>query len=535
MPDNYERLSAHDATFLEFESPTTPMNVGGTSIFEGGPLMTPAGAVDVARIKQYLASQLHLIPRYRQRLAYVPVAGQPVWIDDDRFNLDYHVRHVALPQPGDERQLKWLSADIQSRPLDRKRPLWELWIVEGLDAGRFATVTKAHHCMVDGISGVDVATVTLRTTPDATIEPARRWRPRRAPPGVELLRDEVLRRARVPAARQLAAGVARSDLRRSDYARGLAAIWSMLRAGLRSAANTPINQAPGAYRRFDWLSLDLAEVKQIKNELGGTINDVVLATVAGAMRRFLQRRRVPLTGLAFRVAAPVNMRAPDDRRLGNRASVWLMELPIQERDPRRRLARICDVTSHLKQSKQALGPDVLMQIADWAGPAMVTLSTRFATRMNPYNLIVTNVPGPQVPLYMLGARVLEGYPVVPLFENQALGIALFSYAGRLCWGFNGDWDLLPDLPAFVEDVKHSFAELRARSSPEVGLTRAKPRLPRARGRSPHASTRATSGRPTRPSRANPAARATGGRSEPRGRVPAVRVRSRKPPPKGASK
>ena len=236
----------------------------------------------------------------------------------------------------------------------------------------------------------------------------------------------------------------------------------MLRAGLRSAANTPINQPPGAYRRFDWLSLDLAEVKQIKNELGGTINDVVLATVAGAVRRFLQRRHVPLKDLVFRVAAPVNMRAPDDRRLGNRASVWLMELPIQERDPRRRLAKICAVTSHLKQSKQALGADVLMQIADWAGPAMVT---RFATRMSPYNLIVTNVPGPQFPLYMLGARVLEGYPIVPLFENQALGIALFSYAGRLCWGFNGDWDLLPDLPAFVEDVKHSFAELRAAAHP----------------------------------------------------------------------
>jgi diacylglycerol O-acyltransferase len=208
------------------------------------------------------------------------------------------------------------------------------------------------------------------------------------------------------------------------------------------------------------LSLDLAEVKEVKQRIGGTVNDVVLATVAGAMRRFLQRRRVALQKLAFRVAAPVNMRAPDDRTLGNRVSVWLMDLPIQERDPCRRLAMVSAATNTLRQSKQALGTDVLMQVADWTGPALVTLGARFATRMNPYNLLVTNVPGPQFPLYMLGARMLEAYPLVPLFENQALGIALFSYAGRLYWGFNGDWDLLPDLHRIVEDVAESFAELR---------------------------------------------------------------------------
>jgi len=462
MADRYQRLSAHDASFLVFEGPTTPMNVGGASLFEAGPLMTREGGIDIERIKRYIASQLHLIPRYRQRLTYIPIERQPVWIDDDRFRLEYHVRHIALPRPGDEQQLKGVVADILSRPLDRQKPLWELWVIEGLEGHRFATVTKAHHCMVDGISGVDVATVTMRTTLDTTIESPRPWHPRPIPSGVELLRDEVLRRARLPLTRSLAAAPA--NVLRSDLAERLAAVWSTLRAGLRGAANTPLNQPIGAYRRFDWLSLDLAEVKTVKAHLGGTVNDVVLATVAGAVRRFLQRRRVSLRGLDFRVAAPVNMRAPDDRTLGNRASVWLTELPIHERDPRRRLAAVCALTTKLKQSKQALGADVLMQVADWTGPALVTFGARFANRANPYNLLVTNVPGPQFPLYLLGARLLEAYPLVPLFENQALGIALFSYAGRLCWGFNADWNLLPDVHTFVEDVEASFTELRRASA-----------------------------------------------------------------------
>jgi len=462
MADDYQRLSGQDASFLVFEGPTTPMNVGGASIFEAEPLMTGAGGIDIARIKQYIASQLHLIPRYRQHLAYIPIERQPVWVDDAHFNLDYHVRHIALPRPGDEQQLKGVAADILSRPLDRQKPLWELWVVEGLAGQRFATVTKAHHCMVDGISGVDVATVTLRTTPDATIEPPPRWHPHRIPSGVELLRDDVLRRARLPLAASRAAAPANVL---PDFAERLAAVWTALRAGLRGAANTPLNQPIGAYRRFDWLSLDLAEVKAVKARLGGTVNDVVLATVAGAVRRFLQRRRVSVRGLDFRVAAPVNMRAPGDLALGNRASVWLTELPIQERDPRRRLAKVCELTTTLKQSKQALGTDVLMQVADWGGPALVTFGARFASRVSPYNLLVTNVPGPQFPLYMLGARFLEGYPLVPLFDNQALGIALFSYAGRLCWGFNADWNLVPDVHTFVEDVEASFTELRHAAEP----------------------------------------------------------------------
>jgi WS/DGAT/MGAT family acyltransferase len=310
-----------------------------------------------------------------------------------------------------------------------------------------------------------VAIVTLRTTPDATIEPPPRWHPRRIPSAVELLRDEVRRRVTLPpTGRSRAAAPAN---RPPDFVERLMAVWSAVRTGLRGAANTPLNQPIGAYRRFDWLNLDLAEVKAVKAHLGGTVNDVVLATVAGAVRRFLQRRRVSVRDLAFRVAAPVNMRAPGDRTLGNRASVWFTELPINERDPRRRLAKVCELTTTLKQSKQALGTDVLMQLADWGGPALVTFGARFANRVSPYNLLVTNVPGPQFPLYMLGARLLEGYPLVPLFENQALGVALFSYAGRLCWGFNADWNLMPDVHTFVEDVEASFTELHRAAEPQL--------------------------------------------------------------------
>jgi WS/DGAT/MGAT family acyltransferase len=208
------------------------------------------------------------------------------------------------------------------------------------------------------------------------------------------------------------------------------------------------------------MSLDLAEVKEVKQRLGGTVNDVVLATVAGAVRRLLRRRRVSLKGMEFRIAAPVSMRTPGDRTLGNRTSVWLTELPIGERDPRRRLTKICATTHALKQGNQALGTELLMRAADYAGPGAAALGARFATRMSPYNLLVTNVPGPQFPLYLLGARLLEAYPLPPLFENQGLGVALFSYDGRLYWGFNADWYLVPDLHLFVEEAEASFAELR---------------------------------------------------------------------------
>jgi WS/DGAT/MGAT family acyltransferase len=281
-----------------------------------------------------------------------------------------------------------------------------------------------------------------------------------------MLREEVLARLRLPF--ELPARRPAGDVLRSDFGRRLSAVWQTLQSGLRGAANTPLNRPTGPHRRFDWLAMSLAEIKRAKDRLGGTVNDVVLAIVAGAMRRFLVRRGVGLAGLDFRVAIPVNVRTAEDlHALGNRVSVWLAQLPLDERSPRRRLARIRAMTAELKKSGRAAGTDALMKLAEWAGPALVTLGARFAARVSPYNLIITNVPGPQFPLYMHDARLLQAYPLVPLFENQGLGIAIFTYDGQMFWGFNGDWDLVPDLHALVADAGAAFAELRALAEPRA--------------------------------------------------------------------
>jgi diacylglycerol O-acyltransferase len=458
----YEPLSTSDRPFLVFESGNCHMHLGGTTIFETGPLATPGGGVDADRIRTRIASRLHLIPRYRQHLAWVPVEQSPVWVDDEHFNIFYHVRHTAVPRPGSERQLKQLAARIMSQPLDRSRPLWEVWIVEGLEGDRFALLLKTHHAIADGISGVDLLTVLLSSTPDELIEEPPQWHPRPNPSPRELVRAEWLRRLRAPlgawsAARALIEGGAQV---RDRIAQGLAAVWELAGAGLRFPTETPINQPVGPHRRLDWLALELADVKAVKNRLGGTVNDVVLATVSGAVRRFLHRRGVDVRQLVYKVAVPVSVRSEDERgTYSNRASAWLAQLPIGERDPLRRYRAIKRTTAHLKASRQELGADVLGQVAEMAGAAFLTLGVRLVSRLAPYNLIVTNIPGPSFPLYLLGARLIAGYPLVPLFERQGVGIALFSYEGRLFWGLNADWDQVPDLGDFVEALRASFLEL----------------------------------------------------------------------------
>ena len=239
-------------------------------------------------------------------------------------------------------------------------------------------------------------------------------------------------------------------------------MWS----GLRTVSDTPLNRPIGPHRRFDWLPMSLDEVKAVRKRLGGSLNDVVLATVAGAVQRFLEDRRVNVDLLDFRVMAPVSVRTARERgTLGNRVSAWILDLPLAERDPRRRLARISESTARLKDSKQALGAEVLTRVAEWTPSTLLSLGARMVTRALPFNLVVTNVPGPQVPLYLLGSRMLENYPQVPLTDYLGLGIALFSYAGTLCWGFNADWDLLPDLDDFVAGVAASFRELQRAAEP----------------------------------------------------------------------
>lgn len=462
---SYERLSALDRFFLDVESSNTHMHVAAVMLFDAGPLRNSSGGIDIDRIRKYVASRLHLIPRYRHRIKMIPIENHPVWVDDDQMNIRYHVRHTSLPRPGSLRQLKRLAGRVMSQKLDRSKPLWEFWVIEGLENDRFAVITKTHHCMIDGISGVDLATVLLGLTADVHVEDPPSWKPHPTPSSLELVRDEIMRRALLPldalgAARRMIANPRAVCRDASDMMTGFT---QALDVGMRSASDTPLNRKVGSYRRFDWVAIDLADVKRVKNALGGTVNDVVLATVAGAAGRFLELRgmtRKEQEGMDFRAFCPVSVRNEADRgRMGNQVSGMIVSLPIAETDPAARLHAVMETTRNLKQSKQALGAEVLAAVSEWTMPVLLSLGARLASRSRAYNLICTNVPGPQVPLYMLGARLQQAYPLVPLFVNQALGIALFSYDGKLCWGFNADWDLVPDLHDFVEALGSSFRQL----------------------------------------------------------------------------
>jgi WS/DGAT/MGAT family acyltransferase len=348
-----------------------------------------------------------------------------------------------------------------SQQLDRGKPLWETWIVEGLDGGRLAMINKTHHCMIDGVSGVDLLTVLLSPTPDTTIDDPVRWVPRPVPSPGELLRDEAI--ARFTAPLDLATRVVREPRAViGDISAGVAAVAEMADTGLRLASETPFNQPVGPHRRFDWTSMDIASIKGIRERFGGTLNDVVLATVAGAVQRFFKQRGVESRGLTFRVFVPVSLRADSERgTLGNRVAGWAVDLPIAESSPAKRLAQVQATTARLKQSNQARGAEILTEVAEWTGTTVLSLAMRLGSRAHPANMVVTNVPGPPQPLYLLGARMLEAYPMVPLAMSMAFGIALFSNAGKIFWGFNADWDAFPDLHEFVGAIEASFAQLRA--------------------------------------------------------------------------
>ena len=461
----YERLSAQDSSFVMFEHRATHMHVSAVAIFETAPLATADGGLDVGRVSRHIESRLHLIPRYRQKLAFTPVQRHPIWVDDQHFNLNYHVRHTSLPQPGDQHALKRLVGRVVSQHLDREKPLWEIWLVEGLEDGAFAMVTKVHHSMVDGAAGVNLMTLLLSASPEEYTEAPHPWVPRVAPARLQLLIDEGIRRASVPLSllRVVGSALERPRAAWESVMESGGAVWQAQRAGFRIRAHTPFNRAIGPHRRIDWYALELAEVKDLKKRLDVTVNDVVLAVVAGAVRHFLMARGVQPADLKFRIVIPVNMRSgAHDLAASNHVSGFFLSLPVHEPDPLRRVARIQEDTRRLKQSKAALGIDLLTRFADWSGSTLLTLAgVRLASRLQPYNLIVTNVPGPQYPLYLLSARMLEIYPQLPLFENQGLGVAVMSYDGRINWGLVGDWDLMPDLCGFTGAVDAAFHELLA--------------------------------------------------------------------------
>jgi WS/DGAT/MGAT family acyltransferase len=467
-----EKLSAQDRSFLLFEQRTTHMHLGGVVVFELGPLRNESGGVAIDRLRSYIGSRLHWIPRYRQRLAFRPIDGAPYWVDDERFQLDYHVRHTSLPRPGNEQQLKELAARILSTPLDRSRPLWEAWVVEGLAEDRFAMVLKTHHAVVDGVSGVDLMSTLLLPEPCAHGAPAPRWQARPAPSGWQMWEEELRGRLELP--RQLLGELRGAWADPRGFAKRLfeagATAWRFVGEGLQRPALTPLNRRIGPYRRFDWQVLDLGVAKEIKNRLGGSVNDVVLCTVAGAVRRYLLRHRVAVEATDFRVVVPVSVREPGaGSSSGNRVSAWLLSLPIGERAPRARYRAVAEATARCKKEHLERAVGMFTRVAEVMDP-LLTLGVRVASTLAPYNLIVTNVPGPQFPLYLLEARMLAGYPTVPLFEQQGLGVAVLSYDGQLCFGLNADWDVVPDVGDFAADLRNAFSELlRAAQDPGSAL------------------------------------------------------------------
>lgn len=466
MTDRFcERLSALDATFLDIESKAAPMHVGAALLFDAKPLQLEHGGLDFDRLSRFIESALDRIPRYRQRIEWVPGLKHPVWIDDDRFNMRFHLRHTRLPLPGDERTLKRLVGRLFSQHLDRSRPLWEFWVVEGVENDSFALVVKAHHCMVDGVAGVQLLQALLQPSADAHFPDAADWQPRPAPIRLQLLRDEIGHR--IDGLRKLTSFMPR-------VRENLRGVQNVLTSGLKPTPQTPFTEHDiSPYRRFDWMDFDLQEVKAIKNSLGGTINDVVVAATTGAVRRFLQRRNTDVdTVERFRTVLPVNTRKSRGTSVGNHVAMLLADLPVSEADPLRRLKKVIRVTSALKhESNQAGGAELLEDISDLTTKRIMSELFKTAMRMRTYNLIITNVPGPPFPLYMMGARMKAIYPMVPLMQNQNLGIALFSYCGSLHWGFNADWESFPDVHEFVEDLEASLEELKGlAASRQVEMT-----------------------------------------------------------------
>jgi diacylglycerol O-acyltransferase / wax synthase len=452
------------------------MHVASTILFEGPP---PA----YEEFRDHIASRLHLVPRFRQKLRSVPLGlGRPVWVDDPRLNLAYHVRQTALPPPGTEAQLRTLSARIFSQQLDRTKPLWELWLVEGLDRDRFAIVGKSHHALVDGISGVDITTVLFDTSrePEAAPQSPRDWIPAPEPGDTKLLADALLERATSPAEVVRGGRAALRGPRRvaQELGHGLDALRQILGTA-RSAPPTPLNVPIGPHRRVAWVRADLGQFKRIKNEFGGTVNDVVLAAVAGALRRYLRARGYDTSELEVRAMAPVSVRAEHERgALGNRVTAMMAPLPVWCEDPVERLRLVSGTMGDLKRSKQAVGAQILTQLTDFAPTTIASQAARLQPAQRFFNLVVTNVPGPQFPLYLLGREMEAVFPMVPLARRQALCVGLMSYNGRINFGLVGDYDAMPDLDSFALDLQGSIKEL-AEAVPKP-KRRARPREAPAR-------------------------------------------------------
>ncbi|MBW2292387.1 MAG: wax ester/triacylglycerol synthase family O-acyltransferase [Deltaproteobacteria bacterium] len=453
---NYDRLSVQDNSFLLMETASSHMHVSSTLIYEAGPLRTSEGGIDIDQIMRATESYLHRIPRYRQKLHFVPFFDHAVWVDDQHFSLDYHVRHTALPDPGTDEQLQKLSSRVMAQPLDRARPLWETWIVEGLAGDRFAVITKIHHCMIDGSSGVDLAQIMMSPFADRSIGDVPQYYPKPAPTRADLIRDELRYRLSLPvkAVQGLSEFARQSEDVVAEVTKRAKILGSLFGMGL-TASETPLNGPLGPHRSFNWLDTPLDDIKAIRRGLQCSVNDVVLTIVTGAVRTYMIRRGVDPASVEFKISAPVSVRSEQEKgQLGNRVSSWILKLPIDEEKPINQLERIHETTQELKRSNQALGVEMMMAVAEWTPASLLSLGSQSSS--GPVNSIVTNVPGPQIPLYMQGARLLALYPQVPLLQGMGLGFALMSYDGLICWGFNANPDVVPDLPDFVKLITASI-------------------------------------------------------------------------------
>jgi diacylglycerol O-acyltransferase len=465
-----ERLTGLDASFLHLEGQSSHMHVAGVMLLDGSP-------PEHNELVEAISSRLHLVPRYRQKLAFVPLGqGRPRWVDDPHLNLNYHVRSTALPAPGSEDQLKALAGRVFSQRLDRDKPLWELWVVEGLDGGeRFAVLSKTHHALVDGISGVDIMSVLFDTSaePEAPPDPGKRWLPRPLPSGTQLLAEALIERATVPA--EIVRGVRaafRAPRRIAGAAVGaLAGVGAMAWAGVNAAPQSPYNVPIGPHRRFTWVRVSLADVKAIKDALGGTVNDVMLAIVAGGLGRDLRRRGVDVRGLELKAMVPVSVRSQEARgALGNQVTAMMAPLPVGVEDPVGRFETISTAMRKLKEGGQAVGAKVMTDLTGFAPPNIMSQAARVVARQRFFNVVVTNVPGPQFPLYLMGREMREAFPMVPLLDRQSLGVAIMSYNGHINFGLVGDYDVMADIDQVARDFRASLLELAEAAGVELTVS-----------------------------------------------------------------
>jgi diacylglycerol O-acyltransferase / wax synthase len=452
-----ERLGPQDASFLYIETPSVHQHVGGLAILD--PSTRPGGILRHADVVGVIGSRLHMAPRFRQKVLFPPVpVARPVWVDDANFDLSFHIRRAALPTPGGRRELIDHVQRVISRPLDRTKPMWEMYLIEGMEDGLVAILTKVHHSMIDGVAAIDLASAVYDFSPEPVTGTSPPWDPEPEPSRSDLLVDAVREgvghpvRGSVDLAERALAAPAVVAQRVGEVLDGLRQI---IGGGVLAPAS-PLNRPVGPNRRFAMLDAPVQTFKDVKNALGGTVNDVVLATVAGGLHRLFRERGEPTRGRTLRTMVPVSVRVDDQRSaMGNRVSSIFVDLPIGAMQERRRLDRIRALTSHLKDSNYAVGAEFLINMGTWAPPTFHAMAARLASRSRLVNLVVSNVPGPQVPMYIAGARLLAQYPIMPIAESMGLSAAVTSLAGTMAFGLTADWDTLPDidnLARFMEET-----------------------------------------------------------------------------------